>query len=304
MTAPHPPYRPQPYYPPRPGPWPQGPNQPGPWGPPHQQAPWGPPPKKSGLPPWGVAVIIVVALTLLAGILLAAGSSDGTTRAGGQRPGVGTGQQQSGPGDSDCPGGSLEGCYTESQMPEFLRQAITFVHGFSDDRYAGRMPHPADYRLIGSGQKAQSACGALDSMTYAYCPADDSVYIGQRQLWQFYSGIGDAAAVVGLAHEYGHHIQQVAGVPDDRSARNQVVHENQADCIAGAFIGWADEKGYLEDGDTRDIEGLVRAIASSEDDPGRDHGTLQERAASLSTGVRDGLPGCSTFYPDTPVHTN
>jgi hypothetical protein len=262
-------------------------------------------PPARGPRPWVVAVIIGAAMLLLAVIVLAASasSSGGTTTTGGlPGPGPGpVGGQSGGPSTGDCPGGSLEGCYTESGMPQFLNQAVTFVRGFSDESYS-RIPQPSGYRLIPTGEKAQSPCGALDAMTYAYCPADQGIYIGQKQLWLFYSEIGDAAAVVGLAHEYGHHIQTVAGVPNDRSAAGQVVHENQADCIAGAFVGWAERKGYLEDGDTQDIEGLVRAIASSEDDPGRDHGTLAERAAAMTKGINEGLPGCSTFYPRTPVH--
>jgi hypothetical protein len=161
-----------------------------------------------------IALIVLAAVTVLATLVLAAASGAPTTTAAPTR-------------GAHCPGGSLEGCYTEDQMPAFLEQAVTFVQGFSDDRYQ-RMPRPAGYQLIPAGRTAQSPCGA--------------------------------------------------------------------------FVGWAQEKGYLEDGDARDIAGLVRAIASSEDDPGRDHGTLAEREAALSTGIRDGLPGCSAFSPQTPVH--
>lgn len=322
MTAPN-------QYPPtshRTVPYPHGPYQQGPYRgpyPPYQQGPYGAPgfaPPRTGLTqPWAIALVVVVVITVLAGVVLAAsastGQGSGATR--GSDTGVGdtgpvgrqggTGQQgggqgeQRGQGTTECPGGSLEGCYTEGEMQAFLNQAIRFVHGFSEDRYT-RMPHPSGYRLIGPNERAQSACGALDTMTYAFCPADDGIYIGQKQLWQFYSEIGDAAAVVGLAHEYGHHIQHVAGVPRSTDPRSEIAHENQADCIAGAFVGWAEEQGFLEDSDTQDIAGLVRAIASSENDPNRDHGTLAEREASMATGIRQGLPGCSAFFPETPVH--
>jgi Putative neutral zinc metallopeptidase len=322
VTAPYPPYQqaprpypplqftpPPPYGPPPQAPWqqgpqgPQGPWQPGPW----QAGPWQPAPRRPWVrEPWAITLGLVVVFTLLAGVVLAASSSGGggqtgTTTAGGSRPGLPAGPGKGGEAGKDCPGGSLENCFSEGQMQVFLNQAVVFVHGFSDERYS-RMPHPAGYRLVGEGRTANTACGPVDEMTYAYCSGDDGVYIGQKQLWLFYSKIGDAAAVVGLAHEYGHHIQNVAGVPNERTPRGQVAHENQADCIAGAFVGWAKEKGYLEDDDAQDISELVRAIASSEDDPSRDHGTLSEREASMSTGIRDGLKGCSAFFPDTPVH--
>lgn len=301
MTAPHPQYPQGPHpsapwaaqqgpYRPAPSPWaPQGPPPQGPYG-------WQPQPRR-GLPAWVIAGLLVLAV-LAVGAVAAVGSG-GTSRSGasGTQP---AGSVTAQPGGTDCPGGSLEGCYTEGQMDRFLGQAIWFVQGFSDQSYRD-LPHPKAYSLIAEGRSAHSPCGNLDATTYAYCPGDDRIYIGQKQLWALYSGIGDAAAVVGLAHEYGHHIQQAAGVPAGSGASASVVHENQADCIAGAFVGWARDRGYLEDSDAQDIEGLVRAIASSEDDPGRDHGDLQERARSLSTGIEQGLRGCDAFYPGTPV---
>lgn len=318
MTAPHPPAPHPPFqqaprpYPPlqfTPGPPPQAPWQqgPAPWAPqgPWQPAPWPAPPARRPWfrEPWAITLGLVTVLTLLAGIVLAASSSgsSGSSPRGSGSPVLPNGPGNGGEKGGSCPGGSLENCFDEGQMQAFLNQAVVFVHAFSDERYA-KMPHPAGYRLIEEGRTAQTACGPVDEMTYAYCPGDDGVYIGQKQLWLFYSKIGDAAAVVGLAHEYGHHIQTVAGVPNERTPRGQVAHENQADCIAGAFVGWAKEKGYLEDDDAQDISELVRAIASSEDDPNRDHGTLSEREASMSTGIREGLSGCSAFFPDTPVH--
>ena len=307
MTAPYPPYQqaprqypplqftppPPPYGPPQ-APWQQGPWQQGPWPAPPARRPW-------FREPWAITLGIVLVFTLLAGVVLAASGSAGPGTTSGAVPGLPQGPGKGGEAGKDCPGGSLENCFSEGQMQAFLNQAVVFVHGFSDERYS-KMPHPAGYRLIGEGDTARTACGEVDEMTYAYCSGDDGVYVGQKQLWLFYSKIGDAAAVVGLAHEYGHHIQNVAGVPNIRTSEGQVAHENQADCIAGAFVGWAKEKGYLEDDDAQDISELVQAIASSEDDPNRDHGTLSERETSMSTGIRDGLRGCSAFFPDTPVH--
>jgi hypothetical protein len=309
--APPVPYPPQPPYPG--GPYQVGPYQPGPYQPgPYQPGPYQYPPFAVARPkpwygqPWAIVLGVLALVGLLGAVGLATAAATGSsTTAAGRHPAVTkggpVGQDVPAGSTTSCPGGSLEGCFDEAGMARFLGAAVTFVQGFSDDRLGQRVPHPAGYTLIASRQRAQSPCGEVDGMSYSYCPADDRIYIGQEQLWEFYSDIGDAAAVVGLAHEYGHHVQHVAGVPEDRSPAAMVKHENQADCIAGAFVGWAQDKGYLEDGDTQDIEGLVEAIASSEDDPGRDHGTLQERAASLSTGVREGLTGCTAFYPGTPV---
>ena len=61
------------------------------------------------------------------------------------------------------------------------------------------------------------------------------MYVGQDMLWTFYEQTGDAGPAVGLAHEFGHHIQQSMGVPAPRTAEQSTRHENQADCVAGAW---------------------------------------------------------------------
>jgi predicted metalloprotease len=106
--------------------------------------------------------------------------------------------------------------------------------------------------------------------------------------------LGDAAPVVGLAHEYGHHLQSYLRLPYPRTARDSVRYENQADCIAGAWAKYASEKGWLEEADDlKDIEGLMRAIGSRESSY-RDHGTTSERATAFNEGYKAGLKACTS----------
>ena len=129
------------------------------------------------------------------------------------------------------------------------------------------------------------------------------MYVGQRQLWAFYDQAGDAGAVIGLAHEAGHHIQAVAGVTIS-TLEESIVMENQADCVAGAFTAWLESEGLLDyPDDLDDIDVLMTMIASVEEDPARDHGTLDERVDSFLVGFQDGLIGCNDFFPDTPLVT-
>jgi len=118
-----------------------------------------------------------------------------------------------------------------------------------------------------------------------------------------YNQDGDAAPAVGLAHEWGHNVQTQIGVPPPRTQDETIVHEDQADCIAGAWIQYADEQKWLEPEDVSSITRLVEDIASAEDNQNRTHGTLSERGAAMTMGLRGGLAACNHFYPETPIFT-
>jgi hypothetical protein len=197
----------------------------------------------------------------------------------------------------------MENCYGYEDMQAYLDQIIPPVEQFFDTAYTD-MPHPAQYLYVSEGDTGSTGCtdGYTDE-SYAYCPADATIYTGQRSLWKYYSDAGDAAPAVGLAHEWGHHVQNVAGVPPAETAVGQISRENQADCIAGAWIAYADEQEWLNyPDDLTDIGTLLMYIA--EDEPGRSHGDLGERSDSLKLGIEDGLQGCNDFFPDSPVITS
>jgi predicted metalloprotease len=175
-------------------------------------------------------------------------------------------------------------------MPAFLQAADDMVKPFFRESYPN-VPAARDVVLVGS-RGGRSVCGLHTLDSYEYCPGNDTIYIGQELLWGFYR-LGDAAPVVGLAHEYGHHLQTYLRLPFPRTARESVRYENQADCIAGAWAKYASEKGWLEEADDlKDIEGLMRAIGSRETSS-RDHGTTAERVAAFNTGFKSGLNGCT-----------
>ena len=109
------------------------------------------------------------------------------------------------------------------------------------------------------------------------------------------------APIVGLAHEWGHHVQAATNVPFPRTLRERVNYENQADCISGAWTRYADEQGWLErPDDLEDVEGLMRAIGTRES-RNRDHGTVAERAHAFNRGFDAGLGACNAFTAATPI---
>jgi predicted metalloprotease len=199
-----------------------------------------------------------------------------------------------------CPRGSLEGCFTYATMATYLETIEPLVARYFETQYP-KLRAPRDVVYIPDSMSVRDGCGGFStSAAYEYCPASQRIYIGQNLLWSFYKRYGDAAPVVGLAHEWGHHVQFTLGVPNPRSTADRKRFENQADCLSGAFIKYADEQDWLETDDLRDIDGLLQAIGGREG-PGRDHGTAAERRTAFNQGFKSGAKACSSYFPATPV---
>jgi predicted metalloprotease len=200
-----------------------------------------------------------------------------------------------------CP--SLEGCYDYDGMLDFYNDVLTLVDDFSEASYAG-MPRPTFWYVYTWQTKATACRGPATGSAFAYCPADETVYVGQDQLWEFYQDSGDGAAAFAVAHEWGHHVQHEAGV--DRYVVDQasaIQFENQADCIGGAFLGFLRDREVLEPDDYADVNLILPEIASAEDDVSRDHGTVEERDAAVQYGLDHGLAACSKYFPDAQLVT-
>ncbi|MGQ0575046.1 MAG: neutral zinc metallopeptidase [Pseudonocardia sp.] len=198
---------------------------------------------------------------------------------------------------------TLEGCYSYGEMREFYEQVLGLIDSFSQASFL-TMPRPR-YGYVASGQAVPIACGGVaDGTAFFYCPIDDTLYIGQDQLWEFYEGTGDGGAAFGVAHEWGHYVQDRSGVLRRIAADDQIGRirsENQADCVGGAFLGYARDRGILEADDYDDVNTILPLIASAESDVFRDHGTVQERAQAVRYGFDRGLSACSDYFPATPL---
>ncbi|MCB2046656.1 MAG: zinc metallopeptidase [Novosphingobium sp.] len=163
----------------------------------------------------------------------------------------------------------------------------------------------------------RSGCGAASSaMGPFYCPADHGIYIDTS----FYNTMdrqmgagGDFARYYVIAHEYGHHVQNLTGMADQvRSAQQQnprqanalqVRMELQADCYAGVWA--AKHRDLIEPGDLE--EGMTAANAIGDDtlqqQAGRGvnpesftHGSSAQRMEWLRRGLQTGDDeACDTF---------
>jgi len=169
----------------------------------------------------------------------------------------------------------------------------------------------------------QSACGAAESATGPfYCPGDRKVYLDLgffAELSQRFGAPGDFAQAYVIAHEFGHHVQNLLGTSarvqeDPRPGANSasVALELQADCYAGVWGHDASQQGRLGAGrielEPGDAEEALRAAAAIGDDrlqrmgggrvaPERfTHGSSAERMEWFNRGMQTGDPAqCDTF---------
>ena len=179
-------------------------------------------------------------------------------------------------------------------------------------------PEPTLVLFTGS---VESACGfAQAAIGPFYCPADQKVYIDlsfYEDLRTRHQAPGDFAQAYVIAHEVGHHIQNVRGISGQvQRAKQQVSEveanqlsvrlELQADCLAGVWGHHAQKaRNILEQGDIE--EALTAASAIGDDRLQQQaqgyvtpdsftHGTSEQRVQWFSTGIQTGdVNQCNTF---------
>ena len=184
---------------------------------------------------------------------------------------------------------------------------------------SSQRPYRQAQTILFSGRTQTGCGGATSAVGPFYCPADQKIYIDLTFFDELQSSYGAnggpfAQAYV-IAHEYGHHVQNLTGVSSrvQRSGNQSgpqspaVRLELQADCYAGTWAANAQRSGFVTftEADIRD--GLSAASAVGDDriqekSQGRvtpeswTHGSAEQRTMWFLTGLRGGSPGvCDTF---------
>jgi predicted metalloprotease len=184
----------------------------------------------------------------------------------------------------------------------------------------------AQYRpteMVAYTRSDQSGCGAAQAaMGPFYCPNDKRIYIDPtffNELSQRFGAPGDFAQAYVIAHEVGHHVQDLQGILDSSQRQHsglsetagnriQVGIELQADCYAGVWAANArDDQGrsIIEPGDVE--EGMKAAEAIGDDTLQRQaqgvvvpesftHGTSAQRMHALHAGLDSGNPAACAVY--------
>lgn len=219
---------------------------------------------------------------------------------------------------SPVPGGSANGAIqdpSEETMVGFVSAVLDSTQG----TWQRIVPQYSDAKLVLFRDAVNSACGFAQAASGPfYCPGDRKVYVDLAffdQLDRQFGAPGDFAQAYVLAHEIGHHVQNLLGTERklrEAQERNpgqakqlSVAMELQADCYAGVWANSASKGGYLDAGDID--EGLGAAAAVGDDrlqkmSTGRvspesfTHGSSADRRAWFKRGFDSGDPNqCDTF---------
>jgi len=201
----------------------------------------------------------------------------------------------------------------EAEMTEFVSVVLADTEDVWNKLFQEMGSSYREPKLVLFRSAINSACGYAESATGPfYCPGDQKVYIDldyletlQRQL----GAEGDFAIAYIIAHEVGHHVQNLLGIMEKMDlVRASGINENvneatvllelQADFLAGVWIHHAEKmKNMMEKGDLE--EALNAAVAVGDDriqmkTQGRvvpdsfTHGTSEQRKSWLSRGIQTG----------------
>ena len=207
-------------------------------------------------------------------------------------------------------------------------QFVSFVLDDAQATWARLLPGAGasyqDAKLVLFRDAIESACGYAESaMGPFYCPGDQKVYVDlgfYDELKQRFGASGDFAQAYVIAHELGHHVQNLLGI-EGKVRRAQganpgrendlsVRMELQADCLAGIWGHSTAQRNILEGGDVE--EGLNAAAAIGDDriqrmSTGRvhpesfTHGSSAQRVAWFKRGLESGdVSSCDTFSARAP----
>jgi uncharacterized protein len=208
----------------------------------------------------------------------------------------------------------------EDEQAQFVRVVLGYTEDTWNEifrRQGGQYREPT---LVLFTDRVQSACGVAGaSVGPFYCPGDEKVYIDlafYRELKSRFRAPGDFAQAYVIAHEVGHHIQNLLGTMNRVHASQQRLREGeanqlsvrlelQADCYAGVWANSAQRQGVVEPGDVE--EALTAASAIGDDRLQREaqgyvvpdsftHGSSDQRVRWFRAGFESGdVRRCDTF---------
>ena len=224
------------------------------------------------------------------------------------------------PGQEESTGGPV----ADDEMTQFMRTVLAETEDvWSGIFKAEGLQYQEPTMVLFSGQ-VRSACGFASAASGPfYCPGDRKLYLDTSffsQLSRQFGASGDFAQAYVVAHEVGHHIQNLIGVLPKFNQMRQTMSQSdanrmsirvelQADCFAGVWAHYTAQKGILDKGD---LEEALNAANQIGDDTLQkrtqgyvvpdsfNHGTSEQRVEWFGRGLQSGkLDACDTF--NSPV---
>ena len=204
----------------------------------------------------------------------------------------------------------------DDTLAQFASTILASTEDVWSDIFQRSGAHYTKPELVLFSDAIQSACGSAESaMGPFYCPRDQQVYLDLSffsELRDRFGAAGDFAEAYVIAHEVGHHVQDLAGALSSGGGNAQSVRQElQADCLAGVWGYYAKEKQQLlEPGD---VEEALNAASAIGDDrlqkqtqgyvvpESFTHGTSAQRSAAFRAGFESGQVercGLRTPFPN------
>lgn len=230
-----------------------------------------------------------------------------------------SGGTTSGPGYEQSQSGGTR-TPANDEMTAFMRTVLAETEDTWQGIFQAQGQNYEEPRLVLFSGSTASACGSASSATGPfYCPSDHKLYLDTeffQELSDRFGASGDFAEAYVVAHEVGHHVQNLLGIlPKFNQARQRMSEadankmsvrvELQADCFAGIWGKYTQQKGLLESGD---LEEALNAAQQIGDDSLQkrsqgyvvpesfNHGTSEQRVRWFKRGFDSGqLSACDTF---------
>ncbi|WP_377289969.1 neutral zinc metallopeptidase [Rhizobium sp. SG2393] len=213
-----------------------------------------------------------------------------------------------------------QGSPAEEEMKAFVSTVLAETEDTWNGIFQANGETYQEPKLVLFSNGIRSACGeASSAMGPFYCPGDQKVYLDMAffdELKTQFNASGDFAQAYVIAHEVGHHVQNLLGVlpkfnqmrqgmSEVEANRMSVRVELQADCFAGVWGHFTKQKGLLDAGDLE--EALNAATQIGDDTLQRrsqgyvvpdsfNHGTSEQRRTWFQRGFQSGrMSDCDTF---------
>jgi uncharacterized protein len=228
----------------------------------------------------------------------------------------------SGAGDSGAAVSQPDPARTAAEKP--MVDFVTFVLNDAQSTWTNILPQQTGdpyhhAKLVLFRNATESGCGgARSAIGPFYCPEDERVYIDLSffdELRSRFGAPGEFAQAYVLAHELGHHVQNIMGIQakvrrlQESNSRQvnplSVKMELQADCFAGVWAHSTQQRGLLEKGDVESAMGAAAAVGDDRlqkmgtghvSPESFTHGTSQQRMHWFNAGLGSGtVAACDTF---------
>ncbi len=256
----------------------------------------------------GIGGIVVVVIIFVVIQLMNGGFGGGTQNPGG--------------------GGTTSSLSPDDEMGQFVNSVTVDIQTFWEDEFRARGSDYPETVTVLFTNGTQTGCGAASSATGPfYCPADQKIFLDPGffdELSRRFGAPGDFAQAYVIAHEYGHHVQDVLGTMDQVQQQQTSGNANdlsirlelQADCLAGMWANWVmanPDQANVESITDEDVREGLNAAAAVGDDRIQEqatgtidkeswtHGSAEQRMKWFNVGFKQGdLEACDTFAAATP----